>query len=172
LPVLIIAVGAAILVIVGPHGAGNAADRGTDHCAFEHADARNQRTGTGTKRGTAQRTGGNPAKRRVIAGRLARIILAILIIAVGIAVIIVVGPHGAGESADAGADCCAFDHVDTGDHRAERGATGGTDCGALGDVARHAAIHSVARTGAERHGSGQQGRHHHLFHEHSPTRWF
>src|SRR6187551_1942591 len=40
-----IAVGAPVVVGVGPHRAGKTADRGADHRAFEHAKPADQRTG-------------------------------------------------------------------------------------------------------------------------------
>ena len=172
LAILIIAVGTTVAVVVGPDRAGDTADGGADHGAFEQAEARDHRTGGRAKRGTANGARRDATKRGIIALRLAGIILAVLVIAVGIAVIVIVGPHRAGETADAGADRGTFDDADAGHDRAERSAAGRADRGALRHVTGHAAVHAVGRARAERNAAGHEGRQNHLLHVRSPTCWF
>ena len=130
-----ITVDAAIIILVGPYRAGKTADDSTDHRAFENADAGDQRTGTGTDSTANQCTGGNAAKRRIIALRLTRIILAFADISVSIAVLILVGPNRARQPANGGTYGGALDWSDTSDDCADRGTTGRADgrpcCGGL-----------------------------------------
>ena len=87
-----IAINLAIIVLIGPYRTGNTADDRTNHSACEDADARNQRTDTCTDSTANQCTGCDAPERRVITRRRARIILSFADIAVGIAVLVLVGP--------------------------------------------------------------------------------
>jgi hypothetical protein len=161
LTVLIIAVSPTVAVVIGPDCAGDAADCGTDCCAFEHPEAGDQSAGSGTKGSTTDSASRNAAKRRIIASRLTSIILAILIIAVGISVIIIIGPYSTGETANAGTDCGAFDEADAGDERAGSNARSTAKCSALRDVASRA-IGSGAS--AKRDRASHHGRQKHFSH--------
>jgi hypothetical protein len=61
--------------------------------------------------------------------------LAILIIAVGIAVIVIVRPNSTGEAANAGTDCGALDQADARDKRASSNAGSSAECSTLRNVA-------------------------------------
>src|SRR5205085_11251200 len=95
LTVIDVSVHPAVVVAIGPHRAGETADRSADDRAFEDADARNDRTGNGAESSAAKRASGDAMQSWVVALRRAGIILAVVDIAVDIAVIVVVCPHGA-----------------------------------------------------------------------------
>ena len=139
LPVVDVSVHHAVIVAVGPDRAGKTADRSADHRALEDADARKDRTGRRAERRAAERarrrTGEDAVGLRIIALRRAGIILAVVHIAVDIAVIVVVGPRRAGETADRRADRGALDHADARNHRADGGAADCADRRVLRDRA-------------------------------------
>jgi hypothetical protein len=59
--------------------------------------------------------------------------LAVVDVTVDIAVIVVVGPHGSGKTADGGTDRSTFDRTYARNNCADRCAAGGADCRALGN---------------------------------------
>jgi hypothetical protein len=162
LAVLIIAISATVAVIIGPHCAGDAANCGTDRGPFKDPEARDQRAGSRTKGCTAANSGRNTAKRRIITLRLTGIILAILVIAVGIAIIIIISPYSAGETTDASTNRRAFDEADTRDKRASRNARSAAECCTLGNVASRTTVGSSAS--AKRYRPGHHSRQNHFSH--------
>ena len=153
MPVVDVSVHHAVIIAVGPNRAGETADGRADHRALKDANARKNRADSCADGGSAKRARGGAGKdtvgRRVIALRRAGIILTIVDIAVDIAVIVGVGPGGAGETADCCADRGAFDHAYTRNHRTDGGTARGTDRRALGNP-------RVARARAENRRAGKR----------------
>src|SRR5205823_13573596 len=95
LPVVDISVHHAVIVAIGPDRAGQAADRSADHRTGGNADARKDSAGSRAESRSAEGAGHDRMGRWIITLRRARIILAVVDIAVDIAVVVVVGPDRA-----------------------------------------------------------------------------
>src|SRR6188508_2616558 len=93
LAVVDIAIGRSVTIIIGPDCAGEAADRCADNGTGDRAQPADYCTGSGAHCAADQGTCRDTAKRRIIALGRSTIILAILNIAIGVAVVVVVGPY-------------------------------------------------------------------------------
>jgi hypothetical protein len=166
LTVVHIAVDPAVVVLVGPDGARKSADDRAGDGAFKDADARDQGAGAGTESTADGGTGGDPAEGRIIALRLAGLVVSVLRVAVDPAIIVGVGPDSTGKPANGGTDRGAFDNSNATGQRTNGGAAGSADGGTGADIRHAGVVNRGARTKAQR--TRRQDGDHGLPHYQSP----